>query len=240
MNYIFQKIRKKLFRRFSSLIDQDRFKTALGPLLRSKSCPIVIDVGAHHGETIELFKSTFGGLKMYCFEPFPDSFNNLKITASKYSDVEVYCCGLSNVIGEDEFNSNIGSPTNSLLELDEQAISTWDNSSLASKNKIKCKFVTLDSFIEDQGLVSIDLLKIDVQGAEYRVLEGAEKSFKKGLINLIFMEIIIGPTYKNQKDLADYLAILDGYGFALMGFYNLTYDKSGSVIQLDALFKRRS
>lgn len=100
--------------------------------------------------------------------------------------------------------------------------------------------MTLDSFIEDRGLDSIDLLKIDVQGAEYGVLERAEKSFKKGLINLIFMEIIIGPTYKNQKDHADYLGILDGYGFTLMGFHNLTYDRSGLVIQLDALFKRRS
>lgn len=76
---------------------------------------------------------------MYCFEPFPDSYNNLKVTASKYSDVEVYCCGLSNIIGEHEFNFNIGSPTNSLLELDERAISTWDNTTLVSKNKIKCK-----------------------------------------------------------------------------------------------------
>ena len=37
----------------------------------------IIDVGAHHGESIKLFLKNFKILNIYAFEPSPESFNNL-------------------------------------------------------------------------------------------------------------------------------------------------------------------
>lgn len=239
LNTILNKIEERLLRRFKGKIDHSAFKLAVQSLFNGISRPIVLDLGAHHGETIELFNSEFGNLTMYCFEPFPDSYINLELTAKKFPYVKTYCCGMSNVAGEHEFNSNIGSPTNSLLNLDERAITTWSNSALAPKQKIKCKFTTIDDFVKSEQINNVDLLKIDVQGAEYLVLEGGHNTLKNGIIKSIFMEVIIGPTYQNQWELVRYLDFLASYNYYLKGFYNLTYDRQGSVIQLDALFTIR-
>jgi FkbM family methyltransferase len=48
---------------------------------------------------------------------------------------------------------------------------------------------TIDGIIEKLQLTRVDLLKIDVEGAEFKVLKGAEKSLKKGKIFMIIMEL---------------------------------------------------
>jgi hypothetical protein len=79
-------------------------------------------------------------------------------------------------------------------------------------------------------------LKIDVQGAEYRVLKGAEQSLRANRIRNIYMEIIIGETYAGQIQFGDYLNLMDSFGYRLHGFFNLEHGTERQLIQLDGLF----
>lgn len=49
--------------------------------------------------------------------------------------------------------------------------------------------VCLDKFCERRGITHIDLLKLDVQGHEHSVLQGAEGLIKFGRVKIIFMEL---------------------------------------------------
>ena len=81
----------------------------------------------------------------------------------------------------------------------------------------------------------MDVLKLDVQGAEYSVLEGADALLSGGRIGVIYMEVIIAPTYVGQRRLVDYLALTSDKGYELFDLYNPTR-RNGRLIQSDIIF----
>lgn len=68
-------------------------------------------------------------------------------------------------------------------------------------------------------------------------MAGGTKVLTDGLVDVIFMETIIMPTYEGQSSIKEYLDLLQGYGMELYGYYNLSHI-SGPLRQLDALFVR--
>lgn len=46
--------------------------------LVTQSAPIILDVGAHRGESVRFFKEIFPECKIYSFEPDPDNFEELE------------------------------------------------------------------------------------------------------------------------------------------------------------------
>jgi FkbM family methyltransferase len=206
--------------------------------LRDVSRPILFDVGAHRGETAINFSHLFPGSQLYCFEPFPESFDLLTLGSKAYPEALLFNMGLAESTGTKELNVNVGSPTNSLLELDSRASQTWNHENLKPLGKLECQFTSLDDFVEQYQIDKIDLLKLDVQGAELRVLEGASQTMLSGRIRAIYLEIIVGPTYVGQWGLGQYLSYLEGKGFHVAGLYNFAYGVKRNIIQLDALCLR--
>lgn len=197
--------------------------------------PVIFDVGAHQGETATVFAKAFPNASLYCFEPFAESFKVLKANQSAYPQAILTNCGLSDITGEEQFYVNVGSPTNSLLALDCRAAETWNQAGLAPSRKEECQFYALDDYLAEQSIEVVDLLKIDVQGAEYRVLQGGAKALAAGRIRVLYLEIIVGPTYVGQWGIGQYLSYIETLGFRVAGFYNFAYGAQRERIQLDAL-----
>src|SRR6185312_11125048 len=105
-------------------------------------------------------------------------------------------------------------------------------------DKIKIDSVTLDDFVSQNGIGKIDILKMDTQGTEYQILEGAYRCLQMKKIGLIYLEIITMNTYQKQKNLDEILLLLRINGFVLYNFYNLTYTNLGELRQVDAIFLR--
>ena len=63
-------------------------------------------------------------------------------------------------------------------------------------------------------------MKLDVQGAEFAVLQGAQEVLSRQRVSLIYTEIILCPTHEQQHKLHEYLAFLDAHGYELLDFYN--------------------
>jgi hypothetical protein len=55
-------------------------------------------------------------------------------------------------------------------------------------------------FCQDRDLHSIDIMKLDVQGAEFFVLSGATKMLSSQSISMVYMELILASTYQGQKN----------------------------------------
>lgn len=199
---------------------------------------VIFDVGAHKGETLENFNKYFNNSIIYSFEPFENSFNILSKKALEIVNSKVYNFGFSNFNGTEILNSYMDSDNpnisaiNSTLKI--QKGDFIPNYSISQE--VECNFMKLDTFFNDNDIDSIDLLKIDVQGSEYNVIEGAKNLFMSKKIKCICIEIAIAEYYENQKDFDFYISTFKSYGYKLKGLCNLITDKNKNTLYLDAVF----
>jgi FkbM family methyltransferase len=200
----------------------------------------IFDVGACIGEITRAYVEMFPTARVYSFEPFFESYDKLRASFVNYPNVRVYNMGLSDKSGRQQFYSNTFSPTNSLLEPSSAADKAWGQGVVQAQALVECDFTTLDEFIGKNNIAHIDILKMDVQGSETKVLDGAASALREGRIALIYSEIITMPTYKGQQNLWEILRAFDEYGMDLHNMYNFSFNDNGRIRQFDAIFVRRS
>jgi FkbM family methyltransferase len=196
----------------------------------------ILDVGAYHGDIAFAYRKIFPESIIYCFEPFPQSFSILQNKTSSTDKIFPINKGLGEFSGKIQFNSNKSAATNSILGTLEEGKKTWRPGLLDTVEIIEIELDTLDNFVSTSGISKIDILKLDVQGSEYMVLNGARDSLDKGMIRMIYSEIITTPTYEGQKYLDEFMLQLRSYGFYLYNFFNYSSDDKGMLRQLDAIF----
>ena len=114
----------------------------------------VIDVGANYGDSAIWWSKKFGA-KVIAFEPLDDVFKILEenITLNK-ADVKAYNMALGN--GSDISGNSEGTM-------------------LIRGGNVKFRTEKLDSYALEQ----VDILKIDVEGFEFEVIQGAEKTIRR-------------------------------------------------------------
>jgi FkbM family methyltransferase len=183
----------------------------------------IFDVGAYKGETALMYKRLFPDSNIYCFEPFPESYKILQNNVTDFKNIFSYNKGLSYSRGKSKFHWNTSASTNSILPADKISSEIWGKSAPDTQKVIEIEVDTIDNFIAENALDFIDILKLDVQGSEYMVLDGAKNTIHNGKVRLIYMEIILMPTYLGQKYLDEYLLKLRLLGFRLFNFYNFSY-----------------
>jgi hypothetical protein len=95
---------------------------------------------------------------------------------------------------------------------------------------------TLDQLCAEHGLEEIDLLKLDTQGAELRVLAGGTHVLKDQKVRLLCLEVLFVPLYEQQAEVGEVLSILQQHRYHLYDWYNFSYDDSGQVLFGDVMF----
>lgn len=177
----------------------------------------------------------FPEARIHSFEPFPESYGKLQSEIEGKANIFAHNIAISDKDGKALFNSNAQSTANSLLSSDEKGSEYWGNDVLDTKSQIEVETTSLDSFCTNNNIDSIDILKIDTQGAEYQVFQGAKDMLTRNAIGLIYTEIIICPTYKGQHALYEYLSLLASFGYELLDIYNQVRQHN-QLIQVDVIF----
>lgn len=136
---------------------------------------VVFDIGAQLGLMSKAFFDLTGSEgKVYAFEPTPATYDLLCQTIrlnQMGSVVTPIKQAVSDKRGKTHFyiSDMPLDPANSLVNYDRQH----------SAREIEVELVSIDDFLSERQLQKVDFIKIDAEGAEYRVLLGATKTLQK-------------------------------------------------------------
>lgn len=153
--------------------DQDTYKVFNHHL---KPGDICVDVGCHKGEILRWMKEFAPGARHYGFEPLPDLFEALKHTTG--TDYRLHNLALSKYQGKATFTQVVNNPAYSGFRK-----RTYKTDQEETR-EIKVSVDTMDNIIPEEEQIS--LIKIDVEGAELEVLEGAVNTIKRSKPLIIF------------------------------------------------------
>tara|TARA_Y200000002_G_scaffold363110_2_gene350871 strand:+ start:953 stop:1702 length:750 start_codon:yes stop_codon:yes gene_type:complete len=200
----------------------------------------IIDVGAHHGESINLFSKYFKPKKIYSFEASPQNYIILKKKYNKYNE------NLKKIIQIENIALGKDNRIQSFNQTNESSSSTFNKINIKSNYFLKKKFflgqdqdkdffktielkiISLDSYFLENNLKKIDLLKIDTEGFEYEVLQGLQKNMKH--VNYILFEHHYDDMIKKNYKFKDINKLLKYNNFKLIYKSKMPFRKSFEYI----------
>jgi FkbM family methyltransferase len=126
---------------------------------------ICVDVGGNIGYFSLLFaKLAFSG-KTYAFEPIAENGQMIKLSA----DINQ----ITNIIVNENAVGNKNEPVSFSVSEDSAFSSMNSTDRVAEEQNIVVQMIRIDDFVRSSLIARIDILKIDVEGAEELVLKGA-------------------------------------------------------------------
>jgi FkbM family methyltransferase len=194
--------------------------------------PVVFDIGANVGQSINMFRSKFPKSIIHSFEPSPTTFETLNRQASRLKDVHLWNFALGSASCQMTFLENSLSTMSSFLPLSKFGWGTLTKETLVDVR-------TVDDFCNDEKIEKIDILKSDTQGFDLEVFKGAEQTIRANKIGLLYFEIIFSDMYKNLPSFAQLYDFLISRDFLLVSFYEFHYQRQ-LASWTDALFVHKS
>lgn len=176
---------------------------------RNKVENIVI-VGAYDGQEVARMEQTYPASRFFCFEPMPRNYETL--IAHYGSNSRVFCrrLALSNVAGKETFFDPEMVGTGSLLQPDGSKWTNCHDRGLGNVQVVEVEVGTLDDELKE--LSTIDLLWLDVQGAELLVLQGGRGTLAR--TRAAFLEVWMKESaYENGCKFEEVKRFMEETGF---------------------------
>ena len=172
----------------------------------NKKKPLIVDCGTNIGMGVVYVKSVYTDSRIICFEPDPGTYEILKknIEVNNFCNVTTHMKAISGEKGKMNFFIESAHQSSLGMSLYEEAFEQDIN----AKEKITVQSVLLSDYINE----IVDLLKIDVEGAEFEVFTDLDINNKFKLINQVILE---GHVFNNEMQLKipGLLNILDKNNF---------------------------
>lgn len=205
-------------------------------LLEHHKISKILDVGANVGQYAMLTRKLGFKGKILSFEPILSEFNKLSKNSKKDKNWKIYNLAIGSREEKSTINISRNSYSSSMLEILESHTSCSPDSGFIKKEAINV--TTIDKLFGD--LVNkndVVFLKIDVQGAEKDVIQGAEESLKR--IKGIQIEMSLEELYKDESLFLEMVMRLKNLGFNLYSLENGFFNAStGKLLQVDGIFFR--
>ena len=195
----------------------------------------VIDVGANIGQFTVAATKTFHNITVHAFEPLPDAAAKLRRRTASLPGVTVHEVALGDREATATLRVSRNSVSSSLLSMRPAHGEAFPES--VTVENIEVPVTTLDRALGGIGLIHPVLLKIDAQGYEAHVLQGASATLAQ--VALVLIETSLVPLYEGEPIFPEWSARFAEWGFvfdAAVGF--LESPKTGEILQIDALFRR--
>lgn len=177
---------------------------------------VILDVGAHEGESAIFFSDIFPGAKIYSFEPNPSAAR--KLINLHMRDVEVHQLALSDSKGVADFNIQDITHLSSLNPINRNSIHSLGYAARETHTTVKVDVARGDEFVMSHEINKIDLLKIDVQANEINTIRGFSAVLNR--IENVFVEVSMYDFYERHSSIREIEESLPG--FELYDIYEIS------------------
>ena len=193
--------------------------------------PILFDVGANYGQTIDEFTEVFQNNTIHSFEPSPAVFEFLKKKTSTAKNIHIWNYGIGSSPKYLTLNENTNQNMSSFLKMGSDG---WG----LIERKTSVPVITIDQFCEENKIEKIDVLKIDTQGFELEVFKGAKRCMNENRIGLLYFEVTFIDMYKGLPTFGELYDFAINNGFELVTIYPIKY-KNKMAGWTDVLLKNK-
>lgn len=214
--------------------DLSRKTPGLVDFLQHRGVRTVIDVGANEGQFGLWLRARGYAGRIVSFEPVCGAFEILKARAARDANWQVHHLALGAESGHATINVSGYSEFSSLQEVTPAATRFDPRSAAVRQEQITVSRLD-DLFLED---LPHALLKIDTQGFEKQVLDGAARSLSS--LCAIQLELPIVHFYKDSWRIGEALEFMREKGFVLSQIQPVNFSSHDpvSLVEVDALFRR--
>ena len=235
MKELLKKILKNFDYRLIKISKNKKSLDIISELINLYKIDLVLDVGANEGQFAKEVRNYNYKKEIISFEPIASTHKKLLENSYNDSKWEIYerCC-LGEFDGSTNINKSSYSPSSSILTFTKLHIDAKQSATMIDKENVK--IIKLDTIAKIHNFKSKNiLLKLDTQGYEGQILEGAKEFLKE--VDIVFCEMSIYEVYKGQTLFRDIIATLEKYDFKIASLENgFLNDKSKQLLQIDAIF----
>lgn len=160
---------------------------------------VCIDIGCHKGEILDLMLRHAPDGRMFGFEPIPALYNTLAEKYAEFKNVTVSPVAVYDQPGRTTFQHVLNAPAYSGIKKRKYSKKEVDI------EQISVETARLDDLISSD--LKVDLIKIDVEGAEFKVMKGATQTLRSSQPFVIFEFGLGAADYYGSKpgELFDFL-----------------------------------
>lgn len=195
---------------------------SFGTQILGSAKPVILDIGGAAG--LQPHWGKFLGLsKVVFFEPHPESYRELKELYSHspfVNDLVFLEVALSRFGGVQKFFKTNCPTGSSLYEPNSDSIYVEETDPYffpVSESTVAT--ASLQSCLDEHSIVSVDAMKLDIQGAELEVIKGLDVE-RLSRVSLIEAEVGLVDIYKQGCLFADVKSYLEAHGFELLDMRN--------------------
>ena len=197
---------------FNQQINGERFliEKILPDLCENNAKLVFFDVGANVGEYALELRRYFQNGEIHCFEPVKATFDTLVKNTNKHH-ITSHNIGFSNTTGKGKLFNTVNSTNTEITSAYKDVFHELfkNDDDIAS---IEFQMDTIDNFCDSAHITAIDYLKIDVEGHELSVLQGALNALSNRRIKVIQFEFNTHNVY-SRVFLRDFYLILNDFEF---------------------------
>lgn len=238
MKKIIRTIGRKLGLEITRYLPSSSESAQLAKALKDYKINLVFDIGANEGQFSRGIREHGYSGKIISFEPLSSARKKLLSFASHGGDWIVHeRCAIGDQDGEIEIHIAGNSVSSSVLPMLESHSSAAVGSAYIDSERVP--LAKLDTVVQGYLTPESNLfIKIDTQGFEWQVLDGASETLQRA--HGVLCELSLVPLYDGQRLWRDIVDRLESEGFMLWALQKgFTDPRTGQTLQMDGIFLRK-
>ena len=210
-------LNEKIFSFFHRLIEKNYHLRRLSKTLKditASNNPVIFDIGANEGESIDFFLNLFANSTIYSFEPEMNSYQKLIKKYGENKTINLFNLAFGDKKEKLKLKINVKSSTSTFSKINTQSkyynlksliLNPKRNNIFLGEEEVQVE--KIDNFFSQKKIKTIHILKIDTEGFELNVIEGAKETLQK--TKIIIIEFQLNDMYLNydSNKIEDFLII---------------------------------
>ena len=192
------------------------------------NCRSIFDVGADRGTFTDRALRCFDAQRVWLVEANPEAASALQKKYAADPRCKIIPAAIVAKSGRVQFKIDEHASSSSILALENQ------KEQRAAGRIVDVPALSLDDLFTQEKINELDLLKVDVQGAERMLIQGGSNALRR--TRLVYIEVLFETGKSGAAWFGELHEMLSELGFKLRVLHRFRYSGDGYLLQADALY----